>query len=71
MGMADSAIAMYEEAGRHAALLRLVAAHKPQLLGAARRRVAQDLQRAGRLKQAEQYYIQAGSLKMACWIVSS
>lgn len=60
MGLTDSAISMYEAVGRYKSLLRLVSKHRPQLLGAARRRVAQSLKDEGRLKQAEQYYIEAG-----------
>jgi hypothetical protein len=60
LGLTDEAIAMHEAAGRHTSLLRLVTKHRPQLLGAARRRVAQALQDESRYKQAEQYYIEAG-----------
>lgn len=63
LGLTDAAIAMYEAAGRHTSLLRLVGKHRPQLLGAARRRVAQSLRDEGRLRQAEQYFIEAGTCK--------
>ncbi|CAG9561122.1 unnamed protein product [Danaus chrysippus] len=48
------------EASQYESMLRLVAAHRPALLQATRKKAASDLRAAGELRAAETYYIQAG-----------
>ncbi|XP_047535019.1 intraflagellar transport protein 172 homolog [Vanessa atalanta] len=65
LGDPDEAISMYKEASQYEAMLRLVGAHRPALLEATRRHVAQALHAAGDLRAAENYYVQAGDWKSA------
>jgi hypothetical protein len=51
-----------QEASQYEAMLRLVAAHRSELLEPTRRHVAQALQGSGDLRAAENYYIQAGAI---------
>ncbi|CAF4909041.1 unnamed protein product [Pieris macdunnoughi] len=65
LGDPDEAISMYKNASQYESMLRLVAAHRPSLVEATRRHVAQALQAAGDLRSAENYYIQADDWKSA------
>ncbi|XP_061378343.1 intraflagellar transport protein 172 homolog [Danaus plexippus] len=65
LGDTDEAISMYKEASQYESMLRLVAAHRPALLQATRKKAASDLRAAGDLRAAETYYIQAGDWKSA------
>lgn len=49
-----------QEASQYEAMLRLVAAHRANLLEPTRKHVAQSLHAAGDMRAAENYYIQAG-----------
>ncbi|CAH8497562.1 unnamed protein product [Dicrocoelium dendriticum] len=59
----DRAIAMYKRHRQYRDMLRLVRAHKPEFLNQTLLHLAQDLEKEGNLKQAEQYYVEAKDWK--------
>ncbi|CUT99105.1 intraflagellar transport protein 172 [Echinococcus multilocularis] len=61
----DRAITMYKNQRQHREVARLVRAHKPELLEQTLIRIAQELECEGNLRQAEQYYMEAGEWKSA------
>ena len=59
-GDVDAAVAMYERRGMHAALLRLVAQHRPAALPEARATAARKLAAAGAWREAERCFLDGG-----------
>ncbi|KAL5965213.1 hypothetical protein TSMEX_007033 [Taenia solium] len=61
----DRAMTMYKNQRQYREMARLVRAHKPELLEQTLIRIAQELECEGNLRQAEQYYMEAGEWKSA------
>ncbi|VDD80059.1 unnamed protein product [Mesocestoides corti] len=61
----DRAMAMYKNHRQYRDVTRLVRAHNPDLLAQMQVRIAQELECEGNLRQAEQYYMEAGEWKSA------
>lgn len=54
----DRAITMYKRTRQYRDMLRLVRTYNPELLDQTHLHLAQELEKEGNLKQAEQYYLE-------------
>uniref|UniRef100_A0A0X3PJC6 Intraflagellar transport protein 172 homolog n=1 Tax=Schistocephalus solidus TaxID=70667 RepID=A0A0X3PJC6_SCHSO len=61
----DRAMSMYKNHRQYRDIIRLVRAHNPDILEQTYFRLAQELELEGNLRQAEQYYMEAGEWKSA------
>ncbi|THD25249.1 Intraflagellar transport protein [Fasciola hepatica] len=61
----DRAITMYKRTRQYRDMLRLVRTYNPELLDQTHLHLAQELEKEGNLKQAEQYYLEAKDWKSA------
>ncbi|KER27764.1 hypothetical protein T265_05253 [Opisthorchis viverrini] len=61
----DRAISMYKRNRQYRDMLRLVRTYSPELLEQTHMHLAQELEKEGNLKQAEQYYMEAKDWKSA------
>ncbi|VDM16004.1 unnamed protein product [Hydatigera taeniaeformis] len=59
----DRAMTMYKNQRQYREMARIVRTHKPELLEQTLIRIAQELECEGNLRQAEQYYMEAGEWK--------